>query len=513
MPAELEPSEALSVGPERRSPERVVERQRLREVLRRHERPHIVNGQVGHEGHLTARPERLLPSSRRPEISTISKVRNKVRMPHPLFKMACMTTAADFSLTLPSADAIAGMEGAELDHALLEAELLTRRLEAFRARIVNRAEAANRPIDDGHRSVRGWMMAVTNCSPSEARTRHNTARLTRAWGEFAQKFEEGRIGCPQVRELARLSANPRCGDQLPASGAPLLDAARELQYCDFRIVARRWEQLADADGAHREHEASVARRNVQITEIGGEFEIRGRLPVIQGTIVRDIFEHFVHAEFLADTERAREEHGVANSSTMSRTGAQRRADAFVTLFHTAAGAGVNGTPIEVCVNLLMGEEQFQQYLRNELDDTPVDIDPATVRDQRCETTDGVPVDPRQAMAVALTGQVRRIVVDAQGVITDAGQKRRFTSVLRDVLRAIDPRCRWLGCMIRAAVAELDHRQDHSRGGPTSSANADVVCKHHNLFKYRNGYQPVREPSGAWYIERPDGSRIQPPDAA
>ena len=139
---------------------------------------------------------------------------------------------------------------------------------------------------------------------------------------------------------------------------------------------------------------------------------------------------------------------------MPRTAGQRRADALMAIFEAAATAGIDGVPLEVVLNLVMDHDQFEQYTRQQLDATPVAIDPATVRDRRCETVDGVPVDPRQAVALALLGHVRRIVVDGAGVVVNAGRLRRlFTGPLRDILQVIEPRCIWLGCTIRAAISK------------------------------------------------------------
>jgi hypothetical protein len=360
-------------------------------------------------------------------------------------------------------------------------------------------------------------MAVTNCSPGEAARRERTARLIRMWPEIGVQLGDAEIGVAQVHELARLAANPRCGERLPESGQVLVDAAKQLQFADFRVAVQRWEQLADADGAHREHEASLERRNVSIVEVDGEFEIRGRVPVIAGTILREILGHFADAEFHADYDAAKARHGDTITITkdmLDRTAAQRRADALSKIFETAASAGIDGTPVEVCVNLVMTHDQFQQSLREQLDGTPVTIDPATVLEQRCETGDGIPVDPHQAVALALLGQIRRIVLDSHGIVINAGRRQRlFSPAVREILKVLEPRCMWLGCMIRAAIAELDHFHGHAHGGLTDAANGRIACKHHNLFKHRNGYQPQRDHAGVWHLHRRDGTPMQPPDAA
>src|SRR5690606_34735183 len=68
----------------------------------------------------------------------------------------------------------------------------------------------------------------------------------------------------------------------------------------------------------------------------------------------------------------------------------------------------------------------------ELSDADVDdvlaaaaADPATWTERRCHTSRGTAVHPRQLLRAALTGYVRRVVVDSQGVVVDWGRQRRF----------------------------------------------------------------------------------------
>lgn len=93
------------------------------------------------------------------------------------------------------------------------------------------------------------------------------------------------------------------------------------------------------------------------------------------------------------------------------------------------------------------------------------------------------------------------------------KRRLFDGALAEVIKAIEPRCRWLGCTIRAAIAQIDHLTDFTAGGPTDAANGVVMCEHHNRFKYRSRYRPRRQPDGTWHLHRPDGSIVTPPDAA
>jgi hypothetical protein len=328
------------------------------------------------------------------------------------------------------------------------------------------------------------------------------------------EFRAGRVGVAQIHELARVGSNPRCRDQLAGSEQVLLDAAKALEFCDYRTVINRWEALADADGANSDTQATHENRNASLTESMGEFRLETSHGVIDGTVLRDIFQHFCDAEFRTDWQAAVDKHGDnVSPAVLERTARQRRADALVAIFEAAATSTHDATMPDPVVNMVIDLDTFEQYTREQTNGTPVDIDPATVRDRRCETTDGVPVDPRQVVALAFIGHVRRVVIDSAGVIVDAGRKRRlFTGAVRDAMQAIEPRCSWLGCSLRAAISQIDHLTPHTNGGTTNTANATIMCGRHNLHKHQHRYTARRATNGNWVLHRPDGTPMQPPDA-
>lgn len=406
--------------------------------------------------------------------------------------------------------------GRELDAKVAELDVAARRIEAA---IVGATEHADRTAhysSDGHRSVSSWLMATTNCTRGEATARAKTARLTRQLTKVAEQFLAGRVGVAQVRELARLAANPRVTDQLAGSEDVLLDAAQSLEFRDFRVVTGRWEQLADADGASQRHERAHEERNARCDFDGAVFRFETAHGVIQGTSIRNVFDAFCDAEFDRDWQWVKDTYGdEAAAALLPRTAKQRRADAFVAMVLAAASAGAgDGRSIDTTVNLVVDVEQLEAGIAAETTGEPVDVDPATVRDRRCETTDGVPVDLRQMVAASLVGRIRTIVVDGAGVIVAAGRKRKlFTGALREVVQALDPVCGWLGCNLRAQIAAIDHLQPRSRGGPTDARNGKIMCDHHNIFKHTADYTVERLDDGTILITRPDGSHLRPPDAA
>lgn len=359
-------------------------------------------------------------------------------------------------------------------------------------------------------------MATTNCSRGEANARSRSAKLVRELTDVAAEFIAGHVGIAQVRELARLVANPRVGDQLADSEELLLEAAQSLEFADFRIVTSRWEQLADADGAHRDHERAHDERTATCNFDGAMFRFETAHGVVQGTSMRDVFQAFCDHEFERDWQWVVDTYGPdANRSLMPRTAQQRRGDAFVSMVLAAAEAGVgDGRSIDTTVNLVCDLDQFERHLDEAVTDEPVDVPASSVQDRRCETTDGVPVDPRQVVASALHGRLRVIVTDDAGVIVHAGRKRRlFTGPLREAMLALDPMCGWLGCTLRAQICDVDHLEPRSRGGPTDPANGKILCHKHNVFKHTADFAATRCDDGTIDITRPDGTLLRPPDAA
>ena len=69
------------------------------------------------------------------------------------------------SVVLPSDAELASLEGRELDEALWGLEQIRRKVEHATGLVVGRCDRTGHFVADGHRSPRGWAMAVTNCSP------------------------------------------------------------------------------------------------------------------------------------------------------------------------------------------------------------------------------------------------------------------------------------------------------------------------------------------------------------
>ncbi|HSM65302.1 MAG TPA: HNH endonuclease signature motif containing protein, partial [Ilumatobacteraceae bacterium] len=263
-----------------------------------------------------------------------------------------------------------------------------------------------------------------------------------------------------------------------------------------------------------------ARRRVGFVQdpIEESWALTGSLAALQGASFAEIYERFVDAEYRVDLAEARARLGrdEVGPDELDRTPAQRRADALVAMAHRAATAPPEGRRPEPLVNIVIDQASFESELaRLAGADTPAPdtIDPTG---RVCRTLSGHHLHPGDAVAAAVIGHVRRVVVNAEGTVIDLGRKQRcFTGAARDAVLLNQstsggiPRCMWPGCDRAVRHLQIDHVERWSAGGPTDTDNGWPGCGFHNRLK-EAGFIPHREPDGTWTYHRPNnGGPITP----
>ena len=419
------------------------------------------------------------------------------------------------TVELPSREELAELSAGGLEQALLACEQARRAVEAAYVAVLDVAEQRGVHADDGHSSVKTWMRTLTGISGTEATRRVQTMHAVRSLPSLRDGFEDGTVGVDQVRVLARLHANPRCAAQLPDSEELLVAHAVSLGFDELCVVARRWEQLADAEGAHRDHEHHHRCRDAHLVQVGDAWQLDASCGAAQGVALRAVFDRFVEAELVADWDAARAHWGdEITKDRLARTDAQRRFDALHAVFLAAVSTAPGAQAPEPVVNIVMDREWFEAELRRRLrGGGSAVMDPATVNHRRCETTTGVRMDPTDVVEAAIVGHVRRVVIDSAGVVVEMGRKRRlFTGAAREAVLLADSRCIWGACGVAAEHCQIDHSLEWARDGTTDPRNGGPGCGRHNRFKNR-GYTVHRQPDGTWLILRPDGTPITHPRAA
>lgn len=186
----------------------------------------------------------------------------------------------------------------------------------------------------------------------------------------------------------------------------------------------------------------------------------------------------------------------------------------VEIFRRACAVPADAKTPKPLVDIVIDQQTFEEELTRAAGQ-PVEPDPLR-SGRRCHTLSGTPIPPADAVAAAIVGHVRRVVVDAESNVIDLGRRRRlFTGSSRDaaLLQAMlhghaGLTCGHPGCDTPVGWLQVDHREPAARGGPTDVANADLLCGTHNRLKER-GFVPIRGPDGTWTVLRPDGTPITP----
>lgn len=192
----------------------------------------------------------------------------------------------------------------------------------------------------------------------------------------------------------------------------------KLGFDHFDEVARRWHAFADPDGARRAADRAHDQRTATIIERDGVFHLHARCGAAQGAAIKEVLDRQTDAELLADCESAAAD---PTTSGLPRTLGQRRMDALHTTVLRSAAVPADAATPEPVVNIVMTTNEYQEALAHGLGGPRHSA--ATVDDidqRRCQTLHGTQLDRRDAIAAAVTGHVRRVVVDAAGVVTDLG---------------------------------------------------------------------------------------------
>ncbi|MGA0206024.1 MAG: DUF222 domain-containing protein [Ilumatobacteraceae bacterium] len=395
-------------------------------------------------------------------------------------------------------------EAAEL---LLELETLKRKIDASIAKVVATVDRNIWFSDDGHLTASTWVRGIINVTVSEAKRVGKVADLAQRYPAIVEREANGTLGVAQITRLAGLHANRRVTDRLPDFIDMLVGYAESLPYDDFNTVATRWEQLADADGAHRDHAEVHEGRDFHVSTAGTATYVDGRFGNAQGALIAEVFERFVQAELQKDVSLR---DALGDPPTMlPRTTKQRRADAAYAIF--AAAARQFPAAPEPLVSIMIDQATYERTLAalEKGERLPSLVQPGdNLLDKRCETTGGVHLDPVDVVGASLVGRVRRVVMNAAGVPIDMSRRARvFTGPGRAAVLVRRRRCIWPGCNLLSC--ELDHRVPWVEGGATDVANGDPLCRRHNRTKVRGFLTRYDECTRTTFVIRPDGHPMVP----
>ncbi len=446
--------------------------------------------------------------------------------------LAEVLTAIDGSGPRLDVAALVALDPRDLLQLVREVEVIARRLDAVRTVLADAVDRSGAHGVDGHRTAKAALVHLGRLSGPEAHRRVRTARALRSLPAVGAAFAAGTVPTELAHGIGRAAANPRGAAFLEPADAVFAEQAAREPHDAFVAWLGEWERLADADGAAHDAEAAHRRRGVTLVQnrLDGSWLLRGQFGALQGAVLADVLDGFTAAEATADHDDATARFGPgATAAQWARTPTQRRADALVALARAAAGAGAggDGRQAQPLVNIVIDEASFTHAIdlaRNGTTGSDPTLSPAggaggdlsDLAGRICATTSGHRLHPHDALAAALIGHVRRVVIDGHGRVIDLGRRRRlFTGASRDAAQlqaAIaghgTTRCLWSGCSASPTWLQVDHHHPWHRDGPTDVANSVLLCGHHNRLK-ETGYTPTRGPDGTWTLTRPDGTHITP----
>lgn len=374
-------------------------------------------------------------------------------------------------------------------------------------------------LEDGFRCLAGWGRGIQRWSDHEARSRRDLTKLAMTEPVIVERLLTGRIGVAQAHLIGRLSRAPRVGQFVPLFLAEFLEQAAVMSYADFEQHIRNWRLLVDQDGAdpsraHRDRSATLSHSD-------HEFRLVVTGPAIDGAQWGALLHQVEQIEWERDWRTTEQVHGdMACPALMPRSSAQRRYDAFCSLLThigNRAPGDIDGSEdgaIGVVVNIVVDARTFARgvdelFAAGPRPRIPTPFGPDAALSQ---TFDGTFVAPRDAVLAALAGRARMLLTGDNGhVVAMTKSGRLFTGAMRDAVLATASRCTHPGCLVASIDCEIDHLMPHSRGGPTSVANAGPACRHHNNWRYASGALIERQVDGTWATYRRDGTRVAPPD--
>jgi hypothetical protein len=443
-------------------------------------------------------------------------------------------------------DSVVGLSDTELHERIRENELERRQLDAEAALLVSAADQRGLYTQvDGHRSMTAYLRAQWNCSTAEASMWRSFGRVVDRLDGVGEAWMDGRFGRAQARKIADAHGNRRVRDLLDPFVSIFVEQAEILDSDDFAKLVDATVKRLDADGAHDERDDAIEHRDAHVSAVGDGVVISasGGDPLTAVELVQ-ILELFSDREYSKDVAVRKEMWGDdAEFHDLPRTLGQRRHDAIVAIFRAAVASGAPGEAAALVLNIVCDADTWavishEAGLATDTNlagqavdpftgiERPLDLldelaaDPSHILDRRCETDTGVQVHPHDVLRAALSGHVRRVVIDSAGTVIDKGRSTRlYTGSAREAATLLINRCQHPGCRMPARFSQVDHADECvAHDGATDQANADIRCGPHNRAKSRHRWRIKRSTNGKAYTIRDDGTIMlpvgaRPPDFA
>lgn len=327
-------------------------------------------------------------------------------------------------------------------------------------------------------------------SAGEGRRKERRAEAIEHAPSFGEALAEGRIGAEHVDALA--SATTKLDESVKAE---LFDTVDEL--------------LADATGMSPEQFARSCRDRVRRLERDQGID-RNRRQRNDTFLSRrlDAASGMIEGRFAFHPELADQVFGAVDREVASMVAAGERSGEaeFV-----ERRVDRNRLAAEALGRLVA---RGHDRVRPMAADITYVVDHHTATTQRlhehsiCETGSGLPVPPTSIARSLCDGTVTPVIVDANGVVLDAGRSIRHPNRhQRRALRAMYRTCAIGDCDVAFDRCEIHHVHPWELGGRTDLADLLPVCSRHHHLVHELGWRLVLSPERSLTVTDRDGATL------
>ena len=383
-------------------------------------------------------------------------------------------------------DALVGLETSDLGHRESLVRLLREasRVEAVVARGLVGFEASGEFALDGARDCSAWVVHETKCARADVRRLLGLGRACRELPGFGRAWCDGTVSTAQLCAVAA-HLGPRTRDALVGDEQMLLGYAHDFDHRRFARLCGYWAECADPDGSEESAERRRSARDVTLhPSLSKMYLGRITLDEISGAIVAGELERLERILFEQDHAAARERLGhTASAAELSRTAAQRRADALVEMATRSRSTPADARRPLPLVTVLVGYE--------------------TLHGRICELESGTIVAPGSLLRLLFDAEIERAVFSPGRRVEIGARTRLFSGATRRAIELRDRSCTHPYCDEALRRCEVDHIVPYAMGGETTQENGRLLCSFHN--RLRN-----REHDLSQQTDRDSDSRVRPP---
>lgn len=364
------------------------------------------------------------------------------------------------AIDLLKAEDLTSPGSTQLKEDLLELEAQARAFDAERLRRLAEIDRRGDFEDEGYTSTAAWLRDRAQMSHGRALGRVELARRLAGMLLTRAAFASGVIGWESARMLA--AARDVHPESFRTDEATLVEAAESLPPHLLRRALEHWKDAYDPEHVAAAQEAKHRRRFLHVSRtFDGMVRLDGELDPEAGTTVLSAL-------------RSLEEPGALNP-TDDRTGAQRRADAFVDLCrdHLDHGDGPRRG----------GEKPHVEVT--------IDIEALTSATGLARVDD-VAISAETARRLACDAGVTRMITKGRSEPLDVGRRTRTVpSSLRRALNRRDDGCSAPGCDRPQRWCDAHHVVHWADGGPTDLDNLVLLCRRHHRMVHEGRLESRR----------------------